>query len=307
MRAIVSGGTGFIGKVLIKRLIERGWSIYVLTRTKGKAEKMFENSAEELTWSDELQFPKAEVLFQLAGVIKGKGYEDFSEGNIEFLREVRKKAEGRVEKIIQLSSQAAGGPSPNCQQVDESSSSPVSFYGRTKLEGEKVIKKFHGDWVILRPSGVFGQGDEAFLELFRVLKRGIIPWMGEKFLSMIYVEDLVETMVKSVELASKETFNVSMKDPVSYWEFALKIAREIGVKKPKKIPVPYPLVYIAAFFFQLFPSRLSMFNLDKLREMKQKCWIINSEKAYKRGILEETPFDEAIKTTVSWYKKEGWI
>lgn len=306
MRAIVTGGTGFIGKSLVKKLIKEGWEIKVITRTPGKVKRIFGEEVGEMVWSESLEFPRADVIFNIAGAIKGKKYQDFYSANVEFVQKIVEKSDGKVNKFVHLSSQAAGGPSPECRPLDESAASPVSLYGRSKLEGEKVVKGFSGDWVILRPSAVFGPGDMAFLELFRVIRRRFVPWMGDKILSMVFVEDLTDAMIRSVGLASEEIFNVCWQEPVDYWNFTVKVAELIGKGIPKKLPIPYPLAVIAAFVSQtVFPD--SMFNLDKIREARHRCWIANSEKAHKIGILKDTPFDEALKITISWYRANGYI
>jgi len=306
MRAIVTGGTGFIGKSLVKKLIKEGWEIKVITRTPGKVKRIFGEDVGEMVWSESMEFPHADVIFNIAGAIKGKKYQDFYSANVEFVQKIVEKSDRKVGKFVHLSSQAAGGPSPECKPLDEAAASPVSLYGRSKLEGEKVVKGFSGDWVILRPSAVFGPGDMAFLELFRVIRRGFVPWMGDKILSMVFVEDLTDAMIRSVRLSSKEIFNACWQEPVDYWDFTVKVAESIGKGIPKKLPIPYPLAVIAAFVSQtVFPD--SMFNLDKIREARYRCWIANSEKAHKIGILKDTPFDEALKITISWYRASGYI
>lgn len=306
MRAIVTGGTGFIGRSLVKRLQRDDWEIKVITRQKGKVKKILGEGVEEIVWSDLGEFPEADVVFNIAGAIKGKNYEDFRRANVDFIRNIIERSEGRVEKIVHLSSQAAGGPSPDCKPLDESASSPVSLYGRSKLEGENVVKEFSGDWVILRPSAVFGPGDMAFLELFRVIKRGFVPWMGDKILSMVYVEDLTEAMLNSVDKVSRDVFNISWLEPVNYREFTEKVAEMMGKKAPKRLPIPYPVAVVAAFISQTF-SPDSMFNLDKIREARHKCWIVNSEKAHRAGLLEDTPLDDALRITMDWYRTNGYI
>jgi len=306
MRAIVTGGTGFIGKSLVKRLKKERWKIYVVTRYEGKAKRVLGEDINELVWDKTPYFPEADVIFNIAGEIRGRKYEDFKKGNVDFVRQVLNKSKGKAEKFVHLSSLAAAGPSPECEPLDETAESPISLYGRSKLEGERVVKENADHWVILRPSAVFGPGDMAFLELFRVIKRGFVPLVNEQILSMVFVEDLTEAIINSLNVSENEVFNVCGKEPISYWDFALKVAEKIGVRKVRKLRIPYSLAVAAAFLSQTF-SPGSMFHVDKVREGKEKCWIATPEKAFKYGLFTETPLDEAIALTIQWYRERGLI
>ncbi len=302
MKSIVTGGTGFIGKALVKNLLEKGWKVWVLTRTEGKAQKTFPE-AEELLPGD--PFPRAEVLFNLAGAVKGKTYHDFARANVEFIKNILEKSRGKVDKIVHLSSQAAGGPSPNCQPIKEDAENPVSLYGKSKLEGERLVKTFPGEWVVLRPPAVFGEEDYAFTDLYKLIKRGFAPWMGPRKFSVIYVKDLAYSLEVAVEKGKREVFNVASQEEVDYWDFVMEIADILGRKRVRKIPVPLSLAGAIARAAQAFSA--SMFTVDKIRELRYPCWILDVSRAEQRGILRRTPLRKALENTLAWARTQGII
>ncbi len=302
MKSIVTGGTGFIGRALVNSLLSRGWEVFVLTRTRGKARRIF-GQIGELTPQD--PFPEVDIVFNLAGAVKGKNYQDFRRANVELVGEILEKSEGKAGKIVHLSSQAAGGPSEACLPTPESQQSPVSLYGKSKLEGEKLVRRFSGKWVILRPPAVFGEWDYAFIDLYRTIKKGFAPWLGPRKISMIYVHDLVFAMEKAAEKVEGEVLNVASYQEVDYWDFVLEVGRVLGKKRVRKLPIPLPLAKALAFFSEKFTS--SMFTTDKIRELKYPCWILDITKATRRGILTRTPLPQALEKTLSWAKNSGLI
>ncbi len=302
MKSIVTGGTGFIGKALVENLLSRGWEVFVLTRTRGKTKKIFAG-VEELLPGDE--FPRAEVLFNLAGAVKGRTYEDFRRANVEFTRAVLERAMGKVEKVVHLSSQAASGPSPDCRPVKEETQAPVSLYGRSKLEGEREVKNFQGPWAILRPPAVYGEGDYAFVDLYKIIKKGFAPWLGPRKFSLIYVKDLVFSLEAAAEKVEGEVLNVASQQEVDYWEFVLRIAEILGRKRVKKIPLSLDLAKLLSWFSERTSS--SMFTRDKVRELSYPCWIIDTARAERAGILKHTPLREGLQKTLEWAQKREII
>ncbi len=286
----------------MESLLRRGWEVFVLTRTKGKAKRIFKG-VEELLPDD--QFPQAEILFNLAGAVKGKTYEDFAKANVAFTRSILEKAKGKVKKVVHLSSQAAAGPSPNCRPVKEDAESPVSLYGRSKLEGEKVVKNFQGKWAILRPPAVYGEGDYAFIDLYKTIKKGFAPWLGPRKFSLVYVKDLVFSLEKAAEKVEGEVLHVASQQEVDYWEFVLQIAELLGREKVRKIPIPLSLAKIISWVSERTTS--SMFTRDKVRELSYPCWIIDTNKAEEMGVLKHTPLKEGLENTLAWARQRGII
>ena len=303
MRSIVSGGTGFIGRALVKSLISKGWEVFVLTRTRGKATGIFGREVEELLPED--GFPRAEYLFNLAGAVKGKTYDDFHRANVKLTGKILEKSRGKVRRVIHLSSQAATGPSTDCKPVSEEQARPVSLYGKSKLEGEKLVKEFPGEWVILRPPAVFGEEDYAFMDLYKVIKKGFAPWLGPRKFSMIYVKDLVYAMEAATERGEGEVLHVASYEEVDYWEFVMEIAKILGRDKVRKLPISLPLARVAAYLSEIFSS--SMFTVDKIRELRYPCWLIDTSKAEKMGLLRRTPLPEALSKTLSWAQSSGLL
>ncbi len=312
-KVLISGATGFIGRHLVKRLLDEGWSVVALTRNRAKAINLFGRKVEvlEVDMRREFQLPEGDLLINLAGAIKARNYREFWEHNVLSVENLVKAVEGKVNYIIHASSQAAAGPSFDCKPVKEDQAKPVSFYGRSKLEGERRILSFSGDKLVLRLSAVYGPYDRGFLPAFKIIKRRVIPLVGgdSKF-SIIYVEDLVEIMIRLMEKRATGIVNVAT-SAVTYREFSEKSCKILTGKKPAFVKVPLFMAKVMASFsliYTLFTGEVSMVNPDKVKEIYYPCWILSTDKLKDLlGEIPNTPLQDALELTLRWYKDQGWL
>jgi nucleoside-diphosphate-sugar epimerase len=114
---------------------------------------------------------------------------------------------------------------------------PLNNYARAKLACEELTRDYlrdGGDAVILRPSCVFGPGDEQWAgrlaRLLRARRIGDLGPDGDGICNLVYVDDLVEAIMCAISIqgASGETFNVSGPEALTWNEFLIRYARAIG-------------------------------------------------------------------------------
>jgi dihydroflavonol-4-reductase len=115
-------------------------------------------------------------VIHCAGCTKALRNSEFYEVNQAGTRNVVEavnRQQGRIQRLVHLSSLAAGGPaSPDQPAREDDLPHPVSEYGRSKLAGEREVQDAcKTEYVILRPPAVYGPRDEAFLPLFKAVKR----------------------------------------------------------------------------------------------------------------------------------------
>ena len=321
MKAIVTGGTGFIGRHLIDRLLAQGCEVWALVRDPAKAAELEKKNVRPLR-GDLFAIPPLpdgfDLVFHLAGCTRSldsASYYNVNQAGTASL--CRSLAAARSNfKLILLSSIAAGGPSPADRPVREDDAPhPVSAYGRSKLLGEQEVLKYRGEFpvIILRPSAVYGPGDRDFVEYFRMIKSVFFPVVRKQTkASLCYVDDVTEALALSArkQIPSGEIFNVA--GPGSYdWEQVGDAAvRAMGIR-PRKINISLQVLYGASIASEVrsrLTGNISLFCRDKYRELTQTGWVAETAKARAALSFEaRTSLEDGMAKTIAWYKKHGWL
>ncbi len=223
-----------------------------------------------------------------------------------------------VTRFVLVSSQAAAGPSHTggAPVTETDPESPVSLYGRSKLEAEKVTRSFSTcvPITIVRPPTVFGPRDRDVLGVFKCARDRLAPCLAgpDRLVSVVYVEDLVDGILAAA-LASEsvgQTYFLANPEPVVWREFALAVARVMGFRA-WALPIPLGAMRLAALAGDM-AGKLSgiprLFRSEKLDEMKQIAWVCSPEKAFRELKWRPvTPLDRGVAKTADWYRAHGWI
>lgn len=326
MKALVTGGTGFIGSHLTEALIAKGVHVRCLLRKTSNLKWLTGLPIEFVhgDCNDENSLEKAvrgvDWVFHLAGVTKAIKEETYFEVNglgTENLIRACLENNPLLQKFIYVSSQAAAGPSRNGFNKKESDPcEPVSFYGRSKRAGEEwVLTHAHQlPVLILRPSVVYGPRDKDVFAFFKCLSRRIQPCpVGpDQHLSLCYVKDIVRGILLAAETQTKsgEIFFLSDGKDYRMEEIGDIIAQAMGITA-FRIRVPRKMIWgIACLseYFSKFSGRPSLLNKDKAEEMIQKDWVCDVTKAKTLlGFEPGVPLSEGARLTFEWYKKEKWL
>src|ERR1039457_5519333 len=106
----------------------------------------------------------------------------------------RPRAGGGI-RGVHISSLTATGPAtPGAPLAEDAEAHPLTHYGKSKLDAERVVRDLAPDAVIVRPPVVYGPRDTDVLQLLKSISKGLVLEMagGERWFSAIYVKDLVE-------------------------------------------------------------------------------------------------------------------
>ena len=192
MKALVTGGTGFIGSHLVEALLKKGIQVRCLLR-KTSDLKWLEGLPIEVNWGDcndknslREAVEGVEQVFHLAGVTKAvheKTYFEVNAFGTENLIHACLENNPRIQKFIYLSSQAAAGPCRNGNKKKESDQcKPVSPYGQSKQMGEELAMAHAHELplLILRPSAVYGPRERDIYTFFKLLSKRIKPCLPSK-------------------------------------------------------------------------------------------------------------------------------
>ena len=213
MRALVTGGQGFVGSHLCERLVAQGHRVRVLARPSSELRHLsgIEVEVVRADVTEPAGLPSAvagcDVVFHVAGALRGLREQDLFRVNADGTRNLvgaAVAAEPRLARFVYVSSLAAAGPSlgGSTPRTEDMPPEPLTWYGRSKLAGESAVRSVAGlSWTILRPAIVFGPRERDLLRYFRLARRGCLPVVGfsDRYYSLIYVEDLAEGLVRAAE------------------------------------------------------------------------------------------------------------
>jgi len=323
MKALLTGGTGFIGSHLAELLLDKSAEIFALVRDPHNL-KWLKGLNIHLLEGDLLSIPSLpsdiDYVFHVAGLTNSSDVADYYTVNQQGTASLFKSLHDQKilpKKIICLSSLAAVGPSFDGKPVQEIDvPHPITPYGKSKLMGEAEALKFKEVYpiVILRAPAVFGPRDKDFLQYFKWIKRGALPAIGSKqrYMSLCYVKDLIRAfyLCSQKELDSGEIFNIGDQNPCSYDEFGELAGQAMG-KKLKKVKIPISIGYLVALIADIagrINKKPSILNLGKFKQMRQRGWIADMKKAKEKlSFQPQYSLQDAIQETLNWYLKHNWL
>lgn len=324
--AVVTGGTGFVGSHLVDLLLDKGYEVRCITRKssdlkwlKDKDVKIFDCGLYNKEALKEV-IRDADYVYHVAGVVKSKTKEGYFRGNVDTTRtliEATLESNTNLKRFLVVSSQTVSGPSLDGKPVNEETECrPITTYGKSKLEEEKLVLSFKDilPITICRAPAVYGERDTEIFIYFKTFSKGLTTTIGfnEKKLSLIHVLDLVNGfyLAATNEKSKGQIYFISSEEFYT-WPQINKITSKIIGKKPVVIKVPHFLVYtIAAVaqFAAMFSSKPATLNIEKAKDITQQYWICDTSKAVRElGYRQNISIEEGIKRTIEWYKKMNWI
>ncbi len=327
MRFLVTGGTGFIGSHMVEAILRRGWEAVCPVRDLSRLRHL-EGIPAKIRHMD--QIPDLlcgddpfDYVIHLGGATRAETYAHYQRANVEWtvrLLELCADSRGRRSpaRFVLVSSQAAAGPCVDRARpvVEFDTPSPVSLYGRSKLEAEQKAAEYMDRLpiTIVRPPTVFGPRDRDVFNVFLWAGRGVVTYIGgpERLVSIVYVEDMVDGILTAAmsERSVGETYFLANPVPVVWREFGVQVAQALG-KKPWTIPVPVAVLRMAAAGGDLVKrvtGNTPLMRTEKFEEMRQLAWVCATEKASRDlGWEPKTSLSDAIDMTARWYLKHGWI
>jgi nucleoside-diphosphate-sugar epimerase len=323
LKALVTGGTGFIGSHLAEALLQRGVRVRCLVR-KGSDLKWLKGLPIEIIsgdCSDKASLREAvkdiDKIFHLAGItkaVKEKTYFEVNAFGTENLINACLEDNHHVQKFIYLSSQAAAGPCRNGNKKRESDRcEPISAYGQSKRMGEELalVHAHKIPLVILRPPGVYGPRDKDFYTLFKWVSKRIKPCFSGK-VSLCYVQDVVQAILLAAESQTKSGEIFFLSDGTDYLmrEIGDVFARAMGVT-PLSIPIPRWLLFGIASLSEVLSvlsRKPSLISKGMAEQMVQKDWTCDITKAKTMlGFQPQVQLSQGAQLTYQWYKNQNWL
>lgn len=316
---LVTGAAGFIGSHLAETLLASGERMRALIRKSSS--KRFLPPVDlvygDLTTGEGLAeaLTGVNVVIHAAGVTKALHAREYYRGNVAATETLARALAGKGVRFVHVSSLAAVGPSLGEIPVTENTEPrPVTHYGKSKLEAERIVRDLTPDAVIVRPPVVYGPRDTGVLQVLKPISKG---WSveiagGTQWFSALYVADLVEGLwaaVKSPSAAGR-TYFLAHRKPVSWSELADVAARLMG-RRVRVLRLPAAAaraVGLGAELWSRITRQPGILSREKIAEAECRAWTCDPDRATAElGFEARTPLAEGLARTLAWYKEAGWL
>jgi NADH dehydrogenase len=276
--ATVFGGTGMLGRSMLKKIGSKFEKVRVATRDPAKAQSALagiEGNFEFVTArvddyaQVEAACEGAGTVVNMVGILFETSDQHFFKIQFEGAKHVAHAAAVQgVANLVHVSAIGATDPSE-------------SKYAQTKAWGEGAVRTRFPSATIIRPSVVFGPED-AFFNKFSNFPLPIIPLVGgghTKF-QPVYVEDVTDAIAKCAtsEAGNGKSFDLGGPDVFSFKELMGKIAEITGKSKPT-MPIPFGVAETQGWFMELMPT--PMVTADQVKMLKNDNVVAEGAPSFK--------------------------
>jgi uncharacterized protein YbjT (DUF2867 family) len=295
----VFGGSGFVGRHLVKRLAQSGMRVRVAVRRPEKAlflrpmgdvgqiELVQANIRDDESVAAAVQ--GADAVVNLVGLLYESGKQKFAAVHVKgAIRVAQACAEGGVSRLVHVS---AIGADPEA----------MSAYARTKADGEEGVVDAFPAATIVRPGLLFG-ADDDFFNRFAAIARltPVIPLLmgSDTRFQPAHVADVAAAIVATLKDpdATAKTFELGGPRVYAFAELMEMLLSAIE-RRRFLVPLPTDIWKFAAWFLQLMPSPL--LTVDQVKQMSADNAV--SEGALGFGALAIEPTSaESILPTYLW-------
>ncbi len=309
--ATVFGGSGFVGRYIVRRLAKEGWRVRVAVRrpneamfvrtygSVGQVEPILANIRDDD--STRAAISGADAVVNCVGVLQETSRQKFSAVQADGAgRIARIAAEEGVTNLVHLSALSADPDSD-------------SKYARSKAEGEALVLESFPGAVILRPSVIFGNDDEFFNRFARMARFSVVlPLVGaETMFQPVFVDDVAQAAVLGATGAA-EPGVYELGGPVAR-SFRNLMRGMLRIVRRRRILVniPFSIARIQAWFLDMGSAAIGGLLVNRILTRDQVKLLAHDnvvgEDARKLTDLgiEPTPMDAVLESYLYCHRASG--
>lgn len=326
-KVLVTGGTGFTGSLLLKKLVESGLVINAIARNTSNISAFkdlninwFRGEVYDQDLIDRAM-EDVEYIFHVAACFREASTSDEFYRNVHVVstmnlakRALQNKA---FKRFVHVSTIGVHGHIKNPPVTEDSPYNPGDIYQKTKLEAELWLRDFAEksglEYCVIRPGAIYGPGDKRLLKFFKMVKLPIFPILGQGkcLYHLIHVEDLVDAFMLSAvsSNAKNQVFLVGANQPTTFVEMAKIIAKSFE-KKIIIVRIPvlpfFILADICEFFSKLigvkpiiYRRRVAFYTKDRSMDTRKIQTLLGFRPKYDNS--------HGLSMTAEWYISNNWL
>ncbi len=308
-RLVVTGGSGYLGGRLVENLLGKGFSVDVVSRSRGHDIRRAETLGSV--------FEGADAVFHLAALVQSRPG-PFDATNIDGLRNVLEACEkGGVGRLVCVSSFTIFGPSAGVAHNETSVAKRSDFfhgYDRTKYEGYRLAEQWRGriPLNLAFPTVIFGPGaiteGNITAHLFRRwlrLRVAALPGRGQPSWNFVHVEDVAEGLSRVLEAPPGEDFILGGEN--CRLRRLSQMFAHVADKRILAVGLPDAL-FRASALFEDVASRIGRFPplaLPSTAGFFLADWEFSSDKARLRLEYRPRSLEKGLQDTYRWMQQTG--
>lgn len=329
---LIIGAGGFIGGFIAAKALENGYDTWVGVRASTSRRYLADPRLHILEFDYEdteaikntlaQNCPAAghwdDMIWNL-GATKCPDFRDFNRINYLYLRDFvtvmleNGMAPGRFLFMSSLSALGPGDEKDYSPLNSRTIPSPNTWYGVSKIKAETFLDTVADklNWIIFRPTGVYGPHEKDYLMMIKSIDSGLDVGMGYKpqLLTFVYVDDLVDAMFAALAAPAQAVIHhryiISEDRAYTQKEFRDIVAYHLGKRFVMPMRLPMWMVYgVSTVSEKIAAARgtASTLNRDKYKIMKQRNWncdITDAKRDF--GFRPQWSLDRGVRETVIAY------
>ncbi len=327
MKVLVTGASGFLGSHVAEQLTKAGHEVRALVRKSSNRDFLERLGRVEFAYGGVEDADKVaeavkgvDAIIHSAGLVKARSQAEFQQTNVEGTRnllEAAKKHAPNLKRFVFVSSLTVAGPSADGTPLEGDGTGPVTHYGRSKLEAERIVLAAKNELpvVVLRPAVIYGPRDQEILAFFKSVNSGVLPTIGkgDSTVSMVFGADCAEACVKAItaNVPSGSVYFVDDGEPHPFRSLVEGVETALGKKAFFRLSIPMPVIWVAAVSSEIYgklSNKAVMLNRDKINEIRQPHWVCSSARTRKDLKWEpRTTLRDGMVVTARWYQDNGWL
>ena len=243
---LVTGGTGFLGRAVCAALLARDQSVSVLVRTPNSqppgTTPVVGDLTDRATLDAAVRSVTPDCVIHLAAEIgTQRDPRKIYDVNVHGMRRLVNACEAAGVRRLVFASTVVTGDAHGALLTEEMPLPVQTAYGRSKQQGERILRESTLEGVVIRPGHIYGPGGWYVHEIVTRLGqpgRFAVVGDGTNLWDVVHVDDVANAITHSAEKAPPGScYHCVGDEAVTQYEFVTRTARELGVGAPRRIPL----------------------------------------------------------------------